>query len=192
LDEKTATGDDLIRILLATFLTSVPPTYCWVDDEILGNFDYKISNYRKLKRMANVLFSIEDIDNFEPRMGLNFEKCPSGYKDCLIWCSKSNCETPSDFQDREIRQQYIRLAQNCNDGFIKKDTFCYPKCEEIGMVTCEEGICASSLNACKLKRPIFTYELIESYVDFLGHIYSLKSNTFFGWSDPSSFERYQK
>jgi hypothetical protein len=142
--------------------------------------------------MANVLFSIEDIDNFEPRMGLNFEKCPSGYKDCMIWCSKSNCETPSDFEDREIREEYISLAKNCNDGFIKKDTFCYPKCDQIGMVTCEEGICASSQNACKLKRPSFTFELIESYVDFLGHIYTLKSNTFFGWSDPSSFERYKK
>ncbi len=192
MDDKTATGDDFIRILLATYLTSIPPTYCWVDDTNLGTFEYKLS-YSSIKqsRVANVIFHFDDEENSDSRMGLEFEKCTPGYKDCLIWCSKSNCETPGDFENRRIISQRISYAEDCNDGYVKKDSFCYPKCELIGMVTCEEGVCASSENACKLKRPSFTYELIESYVDFLGHIYSLKSNTTFGWSDPESFDSYK-
>jgi hypothetical protein len=192
IEEKSAKGVDLVRAMIAATIASIPTSYCWVNDKQLGTFDFE-NLIPKNKKLANVILTQNwDEEIFEYRGGMSIQKCKPGQEDCTFFCSNSDCDNLENFETRETKLQFIEFPERCTRGYVKKGLMCHPKCEGLGMIECEQGICGRSKKSCQLKRPTATKELVESYVEFLGHIYSLKSNSTFGWSDPESFKKYKQ
>jgi hypothetical protein len=177
---------NLIKAMLAGFYSSVPSSYCWVHETNLGTFDMKIpENYKKI---ATLVYNSTISFDAEEKAGLFIENCKPDETDCTFFCSSSDCESPEDFSSRKFKNINYLTNYACHPNFIKKGKLCYPNCEKIGMVSCDSGTCSTSKEGCDLKLPSINKEIVESFVDFLGHIYSLKLWTRFGWSNPESLK----
>ncbi len=189
LSPVTATGVDFIRAMIAGLYSALPPTYCWVDDTNLGTFDVGGIFFNGEKRLANIFHDFRDHDSNQYILGgLIFDKCPSQFTDCVFFCSSTDCNSPKNFVNRNIVKQNFFINHSCARQYKKKGTLCYPVCEKINMVTCETGICAASKERCNKQLPKITTEIIEAFVDFFGHIYSLRADREFGWANPKSLE----
>jgi hypothetical protein len=181
-------GVDLMRAMLASLYSSLPPIFCWVDDTNLGTFDILKMGEKNSKRLANIFYELEE-DNFYTKGGIILETCPPDQTDCSFFCSTSDCNSPKNFNFKKIKTQDFEINGTCQFQYRKKGTLCYPVCEKIKMVTCDTGICAATKLDCKKKIPKIVGEDIEAFVDFLGHIYSLSPIKKFGWANPTSLEK---
>jgi hypothetical protein len=169
-----------------------------VHESNLGTFQISVPDSKEIKKITNLVYNTTSNFEAEEKGGLLIEKCRPGDEDCTFFCSTTNCESPQDFYTRRFENINYVTDHPCKPNYDKKGNLCYPVCEKIGMVTCEVGICSFSKEGCDLKQPEMSEKLVESFVDFLGHIFSLKTGSPFGWSNPESlkidlkvFEKYE-
>jgi hypothetical protein len=186
--EKDLNRIEIIRGIIAGFYASIPSSYCWVHESNLGTFDISIPDSTNLKKITTLVYNTTTSFEAEEKAGLFIEKCKPGDQDCTFFCSSSDCESIQDFYTRKFENIKYLNNNPCHPNFEKKGYLCYPICEKIGMITCEVGICSFSTEGCKFKQADMNIEMIESFVDFLGHIYSLKIFSPFGWTNPDSLE----
>jgi hypothetical protein len=66
---------------------------------------------------------------------------------------------------------------------------CYTVCEEIRMFTCSDRTCADQKFNCKRGFRIIDKTVLKAFVEFLGHIYFIKSEKKFGWSHPEGLKK---
>jgi hypothetical protein len=171
---------ELIKGMIAGFYSSLPSSYCWVHESNLGTFDISFPDSGELKKITTLVYNTTTSYEKTEKAGFFIEHCESGLEDCSFFCSSSDCNSPENFSLRKFELINFVLDHPCRAKFIKNGTLCYPSCEKIGMVTCEVGICSFSQDGCDLKQASMSKEMVESFVDFLGHIYSLKFQTPFG------------
>lgn len=186
---EEASGEDIVRAGLVSVLASVPPAFCWVHESNLASTDVICKpGYSK---KASVCYE-ECKDNETEVGGLCFTKCGLDEKDCNLFCSKTDCENPQDFYLKSSRVRTFDLAAPCKQGYYKRGGLCYPVCEEIGYVTCSDRTCALTDDLCKKKLKKIPINILKAFVNYLSHIYTIRSNKIFGWSDLRSLNQSLK
>jgi hypothetical protein len=180
---EDAKGEDVIRSAMVSLMSNIPPAFCWVHDKKLALTQAQCEG--KFQRKGSICMDECEEDQMEIG-GLCLSKCPPDQTDCDLFCSKSDCNSPQDFSPKYSSNIEINFSPKCPDGYTRKGNLCYPVCEEIGMVSCGDRTCALSKNICTIKSPDVPKNVVEAFVNYLGHIYSVQSNKNFGWSDPES------
>jgi hypothetical protein len=181
-----AQGEDVIRAAMISMMSAVPAHYCWVHDSRLALPDVVCPS--NMKRIGSICY--EQCDDGQTRLaGLCLSKCANSYMDCNFFCSKSNCENPQDFVLKKYKKTEFLMNPSCPKGYKKNGNLCYPVCEEIGYVTCSDRTCALNKNYCKDGKSILETGVLKAFIEFLGHIYTVKSDKKFGWSNPEGLER---
>jgi hypothetical protein len=183
---QDAKGEDVIRAALVSVMSSVPPAFCWVHESKLAITDVDCNG--NLKRKGTICLNQCDEDQVEVG-GLCMSKCSPDQQDCDLFCSNSDCNSPQDFVPKTSLNREIIFTPRCPKGYYRKGNLCFPSCEQIGMVSCSERTCALSKALCKAHIPDIPKNIVRGYVNFLGHIYSIRSNKDFGWSDPKNLEQ---
>jgi hypothetical protein len=184
-----AQGEDVIRAALISMMSAVPAHYCWVHDSRLGLPDVVCPS--NMKRIGSICY--EQCDEGQTRLaGLCLSNCPNSYMDCNFFCSKSNCENPKDFVLKKYKKTEFLMNPSCPKGYRKKDNLCYPVCEDVGLHTCSDRTCSVNKNYCKRGQPILETGVLKAFIEFLGHIYTIKSEKEFGWTNPEGLERAKK
>jgi hypothetical protein len=176
-----AQGEDVIRAALISMMSAVPAHFCWVHDSRLGLPDVVCPS--NMKRIGSICY--EECEEGQTRLGgLCLSKCAYSYMDCNFFCSKSNCENPQDFVLKKYKKTEFLMNPACPKGYKKKDNLCYPVCEEVGLHTCSDRTCSVKKSYCKRGSPILETGILKAFIEFLGHIYTIKSGKKFGWSNP--------
>jgi hypothetical protein len=167
-------GHKVMKACVTAFLNNVNPTICWKDEQNLGNLNIKCPNNYKTFGSSCLAKCKSGYDFFG---GLCWKVCEIEKKltECGSFCSKSSSCLKSnelvikDFYVPEFLTPNNNLL-NCSEGYYKSGLLCYKQCEQIGMVNCDLGTCATSHSMCNKTFPQTPINFIETYVAFFGYI----------------------
>jgi hypothetical protein len=186
---EEAEGEDIIRAAFISMMSAVPSNFCWVHENTLALPNVVCPG--NMKRKGSICHDECEEDQTEIG-GLCLSSCPENYTDCNLLCSKSDCENSEDFILKKFKIKQFDLDAKCPKGYVKKNNLCYPVCEEIGLYTCSDRTCAIEKRQCKKGLPMLESGVLKAFIEYLGHIYTIKSGQNFGWSNPEALDKAKK
>jgi hypothetical protein len=188
-DTIKMTGENVAKTCISQFLSSMQPTYCLKPQYTMGHPTGKCpDNHSKFDGIClenckkDYLFSA----------GLCTKKCGKGEIDCGPFCALKSCNIESDLIAKDSYIPNFKTSREkeitCQDKFYKHSLLCIRDCNYYGLENCDIGTCASTKGFCNSKLPQTSNDFDQYFVNYLGYIFSMKSNSTFQYSDPNSFE----
>ena len=147
-NKGTVKGTDLTGTCLKSFLSVIPPTFCYKKGADAGKIPTRCSD-GYFRSMALCYEHCRSGYNFV--LGVCWESCRSGYKDMGLTCFKWNWfKSKSYWKDSYMSKSYTNFdgRVGCEDGMYKGGALCYRDCSKIYLVNCGIGACAASSEAC--------------------------------------------
>jgi hypothetical protein len=192
--KESVKGEIIVKSIISSLFGIMKPAVCW--KEKLTNY-WPLEGIDKMirKKMifpgAYVNFCSSDYPMSKDLFCV--KSCPKNYYSCnnVICSSDRSCKDPEKFITAEMSlNAYVDLSNpeiGCDRGFYKKGVLCHEDCATLGMYNCGIGKCASSKEMCEISSPEWPEDFVSTFLDYVGYLYSIKSNSSVDWVDPINF-----
>jgi hypothetical protein len=180
-------GENVAKTCISNFLSNMQPSFCWKEFHLLGHPGGECpKNYTHL--LGACLENCQE--GYSYSGGLCLKNCEANEIDCGAFCGQESCQSSS----MTAKESYVPNFKSIKDEDIKctykeyKDNYvCVRDCKFIGLENCNLGTCAYSKDLCLGNLPETSEDFDKYFVNYLGYIFSLRSNKPFGYSDPQRF-----
>jgi hypothetical protein len=181
------TADDVVKIIIISFLSSLPPAYCWKNMP-LEEASFQVTCKDSWDRYASICYQKCPI-GYTNKGGVCFKDC-EGKTDCTFFCSNSeNCRSLTDLESKTYFPVEIDIYPICKESYQRSGSICTRDCNYLGLENCDLHICSSSPNMCHFNLSKPPNNFLKAYVNFFGYIFNLKSKKHFGYSEPESMKQ---
>jgi hypothetical protein len=192
--KESVKGEIIVKSIISGLFGIMKPAVCW-KEKLTNGMPHKGLDNIKKKEMIFPGAYLNDCSSkdFYSIYSLCQKKCPPNYYSCggVICSTDQYCKNPEKFITVEISlREYTDISNpeiGCKKGFYKKGVICYEECANLGMYNCGIGKCASSKEMCEIQSTEWPQDFVPTFLDYVGYLYSIKSNSTVDWVDPINF-----